>query len=86
MGRRAKHKQAAPEPLPSIDATSPRKRKATDAKDARPQKKLKDAAVKPKNVKSKSTPKTKPVTEELSDEDAWENVKNQDEYVILHDL
>ncbi|KAF9053574.1 NOL1/NOP2/sun family putative RNA met [Hymenopellis radicata] len=76
MGRRSKNKQAAPEPLRDV---SPKKRKATDEKDARPSKKLKDAA-KPKASKTKqSADKPKQLAGDSSDADGWEDVDDQDQ-------
>lgn len=77
MGRRAKNKQAAPEPF---QQESPRKRKATDEKDGRPAKKLKDAS-KPKSSKPKdSAPKLKSkkkTAEDSSDAEGWEDIQEQ---------
>ncbi len=81
MGRRAKNKQAAPDPLHDL---SPKKRKATDEKDARPSKKLKDAA-KPKASKTKhAAEKPKRPDEASSDADGWDDIEDQDQCVNHH--
>ncbi|KAJ7285949.1 NOL1/NOP2/sun family RNA met [Mycena rebaudengoi] len=90
MGRRAKNKQAPPEPLEKKEWTSPKKlgkRKAetvTDLDDkARPTKKSRDSTG---NVKSKSKPKSSKATPRVKQNaddgssDGWEGV--QDEGVV----
>ncbi|KAJ7940735.1 NOL1/NOP2/sun family RNA met [Mycena leptocephala] len=86
MGRRAKHKQAPPEPLEKKEYSSPKKlgkRKAEDLDDKpRPAKKSKESASaksKPKPKSSKTGPRVK-FADDANSSDGWEDV--QDEGVI----
>ncbi len=83
MGRRAKHKQAPPEPLEKKEYSSPKKlgkRKAEDLDDKpRPAKKSKESAStksKPKPKSSKTGPRVK-FADDANSSDDWEDVQDE---------
>ncbi|KAF8212344.1 hypothetical protein K438DRAFT_1239349 [Mycena galopus ATCC 62051] len=84
MGRRAKNKQAPPEPLDKKEYTSPKKlgkRKAEDLDDKpRPAKKSKDsvsAKSKSKSKPSKTGPRVKFGDDDANSSDGWEDVQDE---------
>lgn len=82
MGRRAKNKQAPPEPLDRKEYSSPKKlgkRKAEDLDDKpRPAKKSKDSAsAKSKSKPSKTGPRVKFTEDDANSSEGWEDVQDE---------
>jgi len=92
MGRRAKNKQAPPEPLDKKEYTSPKKlgkRKADATADLddkpRPAKKSKDSVSKSKPKSSKGAPRVK-LADDANSSDGWEGVQDDGAMCVPQNL